>query len=414
MQTSLLPDLLKTAHGQRIDEILRKCVHCGFCLATCPTYQLTGDELDSPRGRIYQIKQVFEGKAADKNTQLHLDRCLTCRSCETTCPSGVNYAELLDYGRAKVNQDVPRSIQQQAISTLLNTFLPYRNRHWLAFKALSFFKPLIPFGFAKKIPSIRSVTRYKVTQRQNFKNVYLLEGCVQSTISPNTNQAATAVLSAMGYHVIHEQKPQCCGALSHHSGNENDTLNFITTQLKQWQIVDRKTPLSAIVSAASGCGVMLKDYERILPEADKITYQSLLNKIVDVSELLDIAALKPILNAQHEDIAFHAPCTLNHGQQLAENLKINLTALGYNLKEPKNAHICCGSAGTYSIMQPTLSTQLKGNKIKALEETQCEIIITANVGCEHHLASNTKLEVRHWVELLADDLNAAECFLTVP
>jgi len=404
MQTSLTKDLLQTHQGQRIDEILRKCVHCGFCLATCPTYQLTGDELDSPRGRIYQIKQVFEGMPADRNTQLHLDRCLTCRSCETTCPSGVNYAELLDYGRAQVNQDVARSKPQQVMTTLLNTFLPYRNRHWLSFKALSFLKPIIPSGLGKKIPSIRSAKHYKVTQRQNFQNVYLLEGCVQSTISPNTNQAATVVLSAMGYQVIREKNPQCCGALSHHSGNEDNTHTFIINQLKQWQVIDKQSPLSAIISTASGCGVMLKDYQRLLPETDKKTYQSLLKKIVDLSELINVNALEPLIEATQIDIAFHAPCTLNHGQKLADNLKLNLTALGYKLKEPKDAHICCGSAGTYSIMQPKLSARLKSNKINALEDTKSEMIITANVGCEHHLASESKLEVKHWVEMVADDL----------
>ncbi len=404
MQTSLKPDLLKTARGQRIDDILRKCVHCGFCLATCPTYQLTGDELDSPRGRIYQIKQVFEGQAADNNTQLHLDRCLTCRSCETTCPSGVNYAELLDYGREEVNSIIKRPALQQGTIRLLNSFLPYPKRHSFSFKALSFLKPLIPNILGQKIPSIRPAKKYPVTQRQNFQNVFLLEGCVQSTISPNTNQAAVAVLSSMGYQVIKEKSPKCCGALSHHSGNEKNTLAFIKKQLEQWQKVDDKTPLSAIISTASGCGVMLKDYERLLPKHDQKTYQNLLDKIVDISELLDIGHLKPQLKTKQSSIAFHAPCTLNHGQQLAARLKENLTALGYQLKEPKNAHICCGSAGTYSIMQANLSTQLKNNKVKALEETNCELIITANVGCEHHLASTCKVNVRHWIELIADDL----------
>jgi len=404
MQTSLKPALLKTAHGQRINEILRKCVHCGFCLATCPTYQLTGDELDSPRGRIYQIKQVFEGNAADKNTQLHLDRCLTCRSCETTCPSGVNYAELLDYGRAEVNSIVVRPTLQQATIRLLNTFLPYPKRHAFSFKALSFLKPIIPSSLGKKIPTIRAAKRYPITQRQNFQNVYLLEGCVQSTISPNTNQAAVAVLSRMGYQVIREKKIQCCGALSHHSGNEKNTLAFIKNQLIQWQIVDKNTPLSAIISTASGCGVMLKDYQRLLPEHDKKMFKKVLDKIVDISELLDIESLKPHLQTNQTHIAFHAPCTLNHGQHLSDALKNNLTQLGYQLIEPKNAHICCGSAGTYSMMQPTLSAQLKNDKINALEDTQAEVIITANVGCEHHLASSSKIDVKHWIELIADDL----------
>lgn len=404
MQTSLKPDLLKTDQGQRIDVILRKCVHCGFCLATCPTYQLTGDELDSPRGRIYQMKQIFEGKQADKNTQLHLDRCLTCRSCETTCPSGVNYAELLDYGRAEVNQHVARPNSQKLKSWLLNTFLPYSARHKLAFKTLSLLKPIIPSNLGKKIPSIRSIKAYPMSQQKQTKMVYLLEGCVQSTISPNTNQAAIAVLNAMGYQVIREQKAQCCGALSHHSGHEEKTEAFILNQLNKWKAIHSETPLDAIISTASGCGVMLKDYERLLPETDKQLFQELLSKIVDISELLDVPSLSKKINSSDKSVAFHAPCTLNHGQKLADSLKINLTKLGYQLKEPKNAHICCGSAGTYSVMQQELSIQLKTNKVSALEATKAEQIITANVGCEHHLASSSKINVRHWVELLADDL----------
>jgi len=404
MQTSLKPALLKTTQGQRIETILRKCVHCGFCLATCPTYQLTGDELDSPRGRIYQIKQVFEGNAADKNTQLHLDRCLTCRSCETTCPSGVNYAELLDYGRAEVNSTVARPKLQKIKGWLLNTFLPYPSRHKLAFKTLSLLKPLMPNTLGKKIPSIKRLKTYPSIPQVQTKTVYLLEGCVQSTISPNTNQAAIAVLNSMGYQVIREQKAQCCGALSHHSGNEENTLVFILNQLQTWQSIHKKTAIDAIVSTASGCGVMLKDYERLLPESEKKTHQNLLSKIVDISELLDVNALNNKLSVSKNSIAFHAPCTLNHGQQLADQLIIKLNQLGYQLKEPKNAHICCGSAGTYSIMQPELSSQLKNNKIKALEETKAEIIITSNVGCEHHLASSSKVEIKHWIEMIAGDL----------
>lgn len=404
MQTSLKPELLKTDHGQRIETILRKCVHCGFCLATCPTYQLTGDELDSPRGRIYQIKQMFEGVPADVNTQTHLDRCLTCRSCETTCPSGVNYAELLDYGREQVNKDVPRSVKQRALSFTINSLLPYPKRQAWAFKILSRVKPLIPASLGKKIPSIRPAQHYTSTTPHNAPSVYLLEGCVQSTISPNTNQAAEVVLNRLGYQVIREKKIQCCGAISHHSGQESHTLDFILKQLKAWQDIHQNTPLTAVVSTASGCGVMLKDYARLLNSQQRQQYAEVLDKIKDISELLDAEKLKPLINNNHASIAFHAPCTLNHGQQLAEQLKANLTQLGYQLKQPKDAHICCGSAGTYSISQPILSKQLQQNKIKHLEDTQAEVIITANVGCEHHLDSVAHLPVKHWIELIANDL----------
>ncbi|MBL7005031.1 MAG: glycolate oxidase subunit GlcF [Gammaproteobacteria bacterium] len=405
MQTQLTSDLLKTAKGQRIDEILRKCVHCGFCTATCPTYQLTGDELDSPRGRIYQIKRLFEGQTADHNTQLHLDRCLTCRSCETTCPSGVNYAELLDYGREQVNHDVKRPLEQQAILNLLNYVLPYSSRHSLMFKALSKVKKILPKSIRGKIPTIKPLKQYRAIARQNFQTVYLLEGCVQSTISPNTNQATLHVLNTMGYQVIREAKPKCCGALSHHSGKEEQSNSFILDQLNTWLEIDQKTPLSAIVSTASGCGVMLKDYHRLLTTEQKELYQNVLNKICDISELIDVEALKPKLNVHKNDIAYHAPCTLNHGQKLADELFNKLTQLGYSLKQPKDAHLCCGSAGTYSVMQPELSKQLQHNKLNALAQTGGTKIVTANVGCEHHLASISHLEVKHWIEMLADDLN---------
>jgi len=404
MQTQLLPQLLSTAKGQRIDEILRKCVHCGFCMATCPTYQLTGNELDSPRGRIYQMKLMFEGQAADRNTLLHLDRCLTCRSCETTCPSGVEYAELLDYGRAQVQQQVARPAVPQLTLNLLNFFLPYPKRHAISFKALSFFKALIPPPLKNKIPHIRPTKHYRGVTRQNFQTVYLLEGCVQSTISPNTNQAATHVLNTLGYQVIREVKPTCCGALSQHSGKEQQALQFVIKQLDTWQQINQQTPLSAIISTASGCGVMLKDYHRLLTAKQQNTYQNVLSKIKDISELLDVEAIKPKLNAHPNPIAYHAPCTLNHGQQLADNLQQKLTALGYKLKQPKDAHLCCGSAGTYSIMQADLSKQLQHNKVNALEKTGSDSIITANVGCEHHLASISTLAVKHWIELIADDI----------
>ncbi|MGV6853260.1 MAG: glycolate oxidase subunit GlcF [bacterium] len=405
MQTSLPPTLLKTTKGQRVDEILRKCVHCGFCLATCPTYQITGDELDSPRGRIYQIKQVFEGNAADTSIQMHLDRCLTCRSCETTCPSGVNYAELLDLGRIEVDQQVSRKPQQKLVRFALNAFIPYPKRHRFLFQTLVRLKPYIPAKFTHKIPDIRTKKHYPLQKPQTEKIVYLIEGCVQSTISPNTNQAAHAVLSAMGYQVIREKNPLCCGALSHHSGNETQTQRFIMAQLNQWQKVDKQHALYAIVSTASGCGVMLKDYARLLEPQQKLPHQKLLSKIMDISQLLDTNKLEKKLTIKNQSIAYHAPCTLRHGQQQADSLKEKLMKLGYQIKEPRDAHICCGSAGTYSILQPALSSRLKKDKINHLQHLNPELIITANVGCEHHLASASKTPIQHWIELIANDLD---------
>lgn len=404
MQTSFTKKHLGTDSGKRAEEILRKCVHCGFCTATCPTYQLTGDELDGPRGRIYQIKSLFEGEAADQKTQYHLDRCLTCRSCETTCPSGVNYAELLDLGRVEVEKQVTRSKSEQISIKLLNLFLPYPLRHSFGFKSLSLLKPMFPNLIGQKIPKIRALSSKTFIQRQNFKTVYLLEGCVQSTISPNTNHATEHVLSALGYQVIREQQAKCCGALSQHTHQHKRAKSLILSQLEAWQLIHNKTPLAAIVSTASGCGVMLKDYSRLITQKQRELYADVLDKIVDVSELMDAKTLKPLLKARLEVLAFHAPCTLNHGQKLSSNLKNNLSDLGYQLKEPKNSHICCGSAGAYSILQADLSKQLQKNKVDALEQTKADLIITANVGCEHHLDSVSHLKVKHWIEIISEDL----------
>ncbi len=410
MQTSLNPEFLKTKMGQRADEILRKCVHCGFCTATCPTYQLLGDELDGPRGRIYQIKQILEEGQADAENQIHFDRCLTCRSCETTCPSGVNYAELIDIGRHRVEALKLRPAWQVATRKLLGSILPFPRRNRLLFKTAGLSRPFLPSFLKQKTPIIRPPESYQSLPGKDLqKTVLLLEGCVQSTLSPNTNAAAVVVLQSLGYQVIREPDIGCCGAVNHHLGQTRQAGEWMLKNLKQWQSLDNKHSFEAIVSTASGCGLMLKDYPGLLAqfhEADN-QYDSLLTKIKDISELFDAETLlgrQPEFMPTKQSIAFHSPCSLTHGHKLADHLYRQLSRLGYHLHSPRDAHLCCGSAGTYSLLQPSLSQRLRNNKLTALQDCGCDIIISANVGCEHHLSSTSLTPVIHWLERIAEDL----------
>lgn len=409
MQTNLTQAFLDTSLGRRADEILRKCVHCGFCTATCPTYQLLGDELDGPRGRIYQIKQLLEGQPTDNETLLHLDRCLTCRSCETTCPSGVGYAELIDTGRLLIEKQDIRPAGQKVLRSLLGAVLPHSGRNRLLFKMASLFRPFMPASLRTKAPLIRSAKSYSSFSSDTRKTVLLLDGCVQKTLSPNTNSAATAVLQALGYTVIREPSASCCGAVNHHLSQTEKAEAWVVNNLQSWQKMDAQHPLDAIVSTASGCGAMLQDYPKILQHIPqhKDSFQAILGKIKDISELLDadsIISSRKNFHPNEQKVSWHAPCTLNHGLHLAERLFNQLEQLGYQLTRPVNEHLCCGSAGTYSVLQPTLSRQLRDNKLNALQQFSPELIITANIGCEHHLNSATETDVIHWVELLADDL----------
>jgi len=411
MQTSLTAELLKTETGQRANEILRKCVHCGFCTATCPTYQLLGDELDGPRGRIYQIKQMLEGQQADQEVQLHLDRCLSCRSCETTCPSGVDYAELADIGRHYIEQKNLRPLPQKLIRKLLGYVLPRQNLNRLLFRLSSRLRPLLPRSIQQKTPLIRAPRNYHAPATESQKTVLLLEGCVQSTLSPNTNNAAAVVLQTLGYRVIRQQPVSCCGAVNHHLSQPEQTAHWVTRNLQEWSAIHQNTALDAIVSTATGCGAMLKDYPAILrqlpQQAQDQRFLQLLPLIKDISELFSAQTLlqkcshyKPSQQA----IAYHAPCTLTHAHRLSNELFQQLQSLGYQLLSPQNAHLCCGSAGTYSLLQPEISRQLRKNKLDALNATAPELIITANVGCEHHLNSASPTPVIHWIELIANDL----------
>ena len=400
METNLASFIKDTRAGDEADRILRKCVHCGFCTATCPTYQLLGDELDGPRGRIYMIKQVLEGAEPSATTQLHLDRCLTCRSCETTCPSGVDYGRLLDIGREVVAEKVPRTWLQQTTRNLLRSVIPYRDRFALLLRLGQAVRPILPGPVKRKVPARRSAGTWP--KPRHTRSMLVLEGCVQPVIAPDINAAAARVLERLGIDLI-AAPGGCCGAVSHHLEATEEAKAFMRSNIDAWwPYIEQGT--EAIVMTASGCGAMVREYGYILQDdpryADKAARVSGLTK--DLSEVLVAQEdLRALVLPHKPKVAFHAPCTLQHGQQIKGVVEKILTDCGCELTPVVDAHMCCGSAGTYSILQPAISEQLKKKKVDALEQGGPECIATANVGCLTQLESGSKLPVKHWVELLA-------------
>ncbi len=399
MQTSITESYLATKAGREAEVILRSCVHCGFCTATCPTYQLLGDELDGPRGRIYLIKQLLEGQPVSRVTQQHLDRCLTCRACETTCPSGVQYGRLVDIGRELIEQQIPRPAAQQLQRFLLRKLLPYPGRFATLLGIARLFKLALPARLKTKIPALQTPSPRPVASHD--REMIILEGCAQSVTTPNTNEATARVLDKLGVSLISPASQGCCGAVSQHLAAAEEARQFIKQNIDAWwpYIMDGA---EAIIVTASGCGVQVKDYAYLLAQdpgyADKAKKISELTR--DLSEILAEEDLSDFKLSTHRKVAFHSPCTLQHGQQLNGQIEQILTQLGYQLSDVPDSHLCCGSAGTYSILQPVLSQQLLNNKLAALNSDQADIIVTANVGCQLHLNSQSTTQVQHWIELL--------------
>ncbi|OIQ94346.1 lactate utilization protein A [mine drainage metagenome] len=409
MQTNLLDAFKHTADGQEAESILRACVHCGFCTATCPTYQLLGNELDSPRGRIYLIKEMLEGAAVTEKTMLHLDRCLTCRSCETTCPSGVQYGRLVDIGRAYAEEKTERSIGQRIQRGLLRRVLPRAAVFSSLLAVGRLMRPMLPRGVARSIPVAQKATA-RPTAR-HARTMLVLEGCVQPGLAPNTNAAAARVLDRLGISLVSAEKAGCCGAVSYHLNAHADGLDYMRRNIDAWYPHVEKGA-EAIVMTASGCGAMVKEYGHLLRNdpayAAKAERISGLTR--DLSEIL-AAEKDGLLNlltpGQHGKVAFHAPCTLQHGQRIVGVIEQLLTRAGYELTPVADKHLCCGSAGTYSILQKELSQQLLRNKLNALQSGKPAQIASANIGCQTHLQSGTDMPVRHWIELLDDALASA-------
>ena len=416
MQTTLAPHYKDTVDGQEAEAILRKCVHCGFCTATCPTYQLLGDELDGPRGRIYLIKQVLEGHTPTRKTQLHLDRCLTCRNCETTCPSGVEYGHLVDIGRKLVDAQVPRPWAERAVRTALKEGLPSKV-FAPAMKLGQSVRGLLPAALKAKVPAKQNAGVWPT--RTHPRQVLMLAGCVQPAMMPNVNTATARVLDAVGVQTVVAPSAGCCGAVKYHLNDHDGGRAHMRANIDAWwpfiEPANGAKPVEAIVMNASGCGVMVKDYGHVLKDdaqyADKARRISALTK--DLSELLPDwveplrEVLKPGVTAKHM-LAYHPPCTLQHGQQLRGGVEQHLGALGFQVAVANNeSNLCCGSAGTYSVLNPGLATQLRDRKLGHLRELGAPTIVSANVGCISHLQSGTDVPVRHWVEVLDDAVQAA-------
>jgi glycolate oxidase iron-sulfur subunit len=403
METRLAPFIKDTPEGREADSILRACVHCGFCTATCPTYQLLGDELDGPRGRIYLIKQVLEGAEPTATTQLHLDRCLTCRNCETTCPSGVQYGRLVDIGRKIVDDRVGRTPTDAARRYALRKGLLSKPLFGAALAAGRLAKSFLPRELADRIPDTKRAGAWP--SPRHARKALILKGCVQPSLAPNIDVATARVLDRIGISALTVDGGGCCGALSYHLSEHDDARNTVRANIDAWwPHVERGA--EAIVISASGCGVMVKDYGHVMAQdsayAGKAARIAALARdpIEVVSEAW--ARIEPLLITTQAapKLAFHSPCTLQHGMQIHGRVEPVLRALGFELTPVADSHLCCGSAGTYSVLQAELAGQLKANKLRALEAGKPQQIATANIGCLMHLASGTRTPVRHWIELL--------------
>ncbi len=414
MQTNLAPEFKGTRQGQAAEAILRKCVHCGFCTATCPTYQLLGDELDGPRGRIYLMKQVLEGAPVTRSTQQHLDRCLTCRNCESTCPSGVQYGQLVEIGREIVEARVERPAQEKAVRWLLKEGLT-SSLFGPAMKLGQLLRPLLPAALKNKVPAPSGAKAHQWPTREHKRKVLLLLGCVQPSMMPNINSATARVLDAAGVQTLVADGAGCCGAIRTHLNDTQGGLADMRRNIDAWwplvQGLTSQGRVEAIVMNASGCGVTVKEYGHALAHdpdyADKARRVSQLTQ--DISELLPslVDSLAPKLRGPKTTrLAFHPPCTLQHGQQLRGGVETHLNALGFDVSlASTESHLCCGSAGTYSVLQPELAYQLRDRKLGHLAPLEPQVIVSANIGCIQHLQTGTSTPVRHWVEVLDEALS---------
>jgi glycolate oxidase iron-sulfur subunit len=420
MQTKLSPEFAGTPAGDAAEAILRKCVHCGFCTATCPTYQLLGDELDGPRGRIYLIKQMLEGAEVTRSTQIHLDRCLTCRNCESTCPSGVQYGQLVDIGRHIVEEKVQRPLLERATRMALKEGLT-SPMFGPALKLGQALRPLLPNVLKNKVPPRdRNPLTHRWPTTERPRKVMMLMGCVQPAMAPNINSATARVLDAIGIQTVVADGAGCCGAIRAHLADEAGALDDMRRNVDAWWPMVSSGKVDAIVMNASGCGVTVKDYGRHL--AGDPAYADRAQRIAaitrDLSEWLpDIAdtllagpfgEASSVAARREAVLAFHPPCTLQHGQQLRGGVETHLRRLGFDVRlAAGESHLCCGSAGTYSVLQPELAYQLRDRKLQHLAKQQPAAIISANVGCIQHLQSGTDTPVRHWVEVLDDALHGS-------
>jgi glycolate oxidase iron-sulfur subunit len=428
MQTTIAPEFAGTADAVEAEAILRKCVHCGFCTATCPTYQLLGDELDGPRGRIYLIKQVLEGHEPTRATQLHLDRCLTCRNCETTCPSGVQYGNLVEIGRRIVDERVARPPAEQALRWTLKEGLtsPLFSPAMKLGQAL---RGMLPGALKAKVPQRQAARANGWPRRVHPRKVLLLAGCVQPAMAPNINAATARVLDAAGIQTIVAAGAGCCGAIRLHTSDRGGALEQMRANVDAWWPHLERGDVEAIVMNASGCGVTVKEYGHSLAHDPAFAAKAarIADATRDVAELLPdlVPLLKPLLALPPERraagdagertgsagarrlprLAFHPPCSLQHGQRVRGVVETSLAALGFDVRvAAREAHLCCGSAGTYSVLHPDIANALRDRKLGELEPLGAATIVSANIGCIQHLQSGPAVPVRHWIEVLDDAL----------
>jgi glycolate oxidase iron-sulfur subunit len=396
VQTRLADFIRDTPEGREADAILRKCVHCGFCTATCPTYQLLGDELDGPRGRIYLVKQMLEGAPPTAKTQLHLDRCLSCRSCETTCPSGVQYGRLADIGRGIVEEKVGRSTRQGIQRAALAMVLPRTRLFGWLLNLGRLLRPFLPGVLQAKIPP-QAEPAGDWPAARHARRMLALAGCVQPALAPRINAAAARLLDRAGISLLEAPAAGCCGALRFHLNDHHAGRNDMRALIDAWWPMIERGEIEAIVMTASGCGSFVRDFPHHFQEdpayLDKAARISALTR--DLSEVIE-----PVAKKFRGRVAFQSPCSLQHGQQLRGKVEALLVAAGYELTPVADGHLCCGSAGSYSILQPELSGQLRERKLAALGAGEPALIATANIGCLTHLQSGTNTPVKHWIELL--------------
>lgn len=413
MEIELSPELAADRKANEAADVIRRCVHCGFCTATCPTYQLLGDERDGPRGRIYLIKQMLEGEPVTRETQQHLDRCLTCRNCETTCPSGVEYGRLVDIGRELVEKKVARPLGQRLARGLLREglssplFAP-------AAQLGRRLKPLLPDLLASKLPMGESPRRAWPTQ-SHARKVILLNGCVQPSLLPNIDLATAWVLDALEIQATVVQSSGCCGAVRHHLADANGALNQVRRNIDAWWPLLQSGDFEAVLVNASGCAVMVQDYGHLLADdpayCEKAAYVAAraLDPVVFLKPMLSrIQAMLGQGSAAAPKVSYHAPCTQQHGMKCRGEVEAFLTQLGVKVLPVADSHLCCGSAGTYSVLQPKLAKALRDNKLQALSAAGPDRILSANVGCIGHLQSGSHLVVQHWLEWLDEALQAVQ------
>ena len=405
MQIRLAEFIRDTPQGREAEEIFRKCVHCGFCTATCPTYQVLGDDLDSPRGRIYLMKRALEGAPVTARTRLHLDRCLTCRACETTCPSGVRYGRLVDIGRAVVERRAARAFRDRLARRLLAFALPRRALFAAALGLGRRLRPLLPARLKPKVPQSAAPAGAWPAPR-HARKMLVLAGCVQPALAPRINAAAARVLDRCGISLVEAQGAGCCGAVRFHLNYQEDGRDDMRALIDAWWPWIERGEVEAIVATASGCGVTVKDYGHLLAHdaryRDKAARVSALAR--DLAEVVPLEAIPA--GIARGRVAFQSPCTLQHGQSLRGVVEARLQRAGFELAPVRDGHLCCGSAGTYSLLQPELSAELRLRKLDALQEGEPQCIATANIGCLIHLESAAGVPVRHWIEVLDEALGA--------